>query len=133
METTIGANAQTSQLFAVGFSDQDIDQMNTTIDYAFTVSGQAATINQNSPSGTATVSGGVVLGDRLRISRNGNTIRYYKNGILVYTSLVAGSTALMIDFSLNSLSSNLAFTRFSAAQGTAQSITRTYSYDHAGR
>jgi RHS repeat-associated protein len=76
--------------------------------------------------------GAYVPGERLRIQRTGSTITYLRNGVVVYTSTISSSTALMVDVSLYNQNATLA--NFSASFATdSTTITRRFEYDHAGR
>jgi RHS repeat-associated protein len=76
--------------------------------------------------------GAYVPGERLRIQRTGSAITYLRNGVVVYTSTVSSSTALMVDVSLYNQNATVA--NFSASFATnSTTITRRFEYDHAGR
>jgi RHS repeat-associated protein len=77
-------------------------------------------------------------GDLLKIQRTGNTVSYYKNAALIYTSLNSSNTLLMADVSLYDYNANPNATTSvvgvrTSFSTTQTSITRSLEYDHAGR
>ena len=70
----------------IGFSDQNTNTHYNTIDYAFYMSSTNLNVYENG-SNRGAIIGGYQPYDRLRISRVGSTIRYYRNDELVYTSV----------------------------------------------
>jgi len=130
LETTVG---EVNSYRMIGFSDSDINTNYTSIDYALYLNATNLNVYEN---GTLkfTVAGGEFSGDLLRIARTGSTIKYYRNGQLVYTSLTPTTAALMADVALNSLGSTIAQTKMSnSLAATSNSVARTFTYDHAGR
>ena len=59
-----------------------------------------------SESGTIRLSTTYLLGDTFKIEKNGTTVGYYKNNVLIYTSTVASSGALYPKFSYPTFSHN---------------------------
>ncbi len=81
---------------AVGLSTTNADHLLNTINYgiAMYLNDQVSVIeNSNIASYTTTYK----VGDVFRIQRTGTTIRYYKNGDLMYTSGVSSSGSLFVD------------------------------------
>ncbi len=115
----------------IGLSDIDSNQNYNTLDYAFYLNGTSLKVYENGAS-KFTVSGALTTGTKLKIERTGTTVKYYRNGLLVYTSLTPSSTKLMADMSLNTAGATLSQIRLSVAQGTL-SIVKSYTYDAKGR
>ena len=76
--------------------------------------------------------GTYAAGDIFRIARVGTTIKYYKNGVELYTSASQSTSLLLVDVSLNTAASTAVGVKatFSTQSHT---ILRSYVYDHAGR
>ncbi len=105
MEFTVGA--VTGQRFA-GLSNGNTGSGFTEIDFAFRLWGVAASGNLDvQENGTYRFLGATyVAGDVLRVSVESGAVKYYKNGVLLYTSTVAPVYPLLVDTSL--LSTNAA-------------------------
>jgi hypothetical protein len=71
------------------------------IDYAFSFSGNGAF--EIRETGTYRAAGTFAAADVFTIAVAGTTVTYYRNGILVYTSLLPVTTPLVIDTTLQSL------------------------------
>lgn len=114
----------------IGFNDTNPDANFANINYALYFNGNVLGICE---SGTyrPNIPGTLVPGDVVGIERVGTTIRYKKNGVIVYTSTIASTTSLMIDLSLSS-NASVSNIRTSFAT-TTRTITRRFEYDHAGR
>ena len=114
-----------------GLSDNDSDRQPNTIDYAFYMNGTGLQIVENGVA-KLTVSTGEVTGDRLKIKRTGNTIKYYKNDVHLYTSATTSLAALRIDVAMGSNNSTILNLSLSTSKET-HSVRRYFSYDHTGR
>ncbi|MEQ8359414.1 MAG: DUF6443 domain-containing protein [Cytophagales bacterium] len=123
--------AETNTQRMIGFSDVDSDQNYTSLDFAFYLNTTSLQVRENGTS-KLTVSGGITTGTRLRIERKSNTVKYYRNGVLVYTSLTASSNALMVDMSLYTTTSRMSEVSLSASQVQLATVKR-YAYDFSGR
>jgi RHS repeat-associated protein len=113
----------------VGLSDQDIDVSMNSIDYGIYLLYTTAYIIEN--GNTIGIPGGYVIGDVFRIERIDNSIKYFKNNILIKTTSVVTKPELILDISFFSASSSFGGAKFFPTE--TQSITRTFNYDHAGR
>jgi RHS repeat-associated protein len=113
-----------------GLSDVDADRSPSSIDYCFYLFGPTLQVLENGVLKKSVAN--LASGDRLRISRTGTTVRYYRNGALIYTSLTPSSTLLRADVSLWSNLSTILNINLSAASST-QTTLREFDYDHAGR
>lgn len=127
IEVTVSEN-NTNRM--IGFSDVNMDANYPSIDYALYLTSGNLHIYESGVS--AGNKGPTVLGDVLRVERTGTTIKYYKNGSVVYTSMVPSTTDLIADVALNNNGSTLSNIRTSFT-GNPRTITRTMTYDHAGR
>ncbi|KAH0533599.1 hypothetical protein FGG08_007645 [Glutinoglossum americanum] len=116
---------------AIGFSDVNSDANYTTIDYAFYLTAASLKVYENGAL-KSTVAGSLVPGDVLRIERVGTTVKYFKNGVLVYTSLTASNTVLMADAAINTANATLVGVRTSFGS-TPHSIVRRFTFDTAQR
>jgi RHS repeat-associated protein len=113
----------------IGFSDQNINAQSNTIDYAFYMASNQLIIHENGVyRGSFTQS--LTPGDILRIERVGSSIKYKRNGILIYTSTVPSTSMLMVDATFINSSITGVRTSFSVI---TSSVTRAFEYDHAGR
>lgn len=115
---------------AWGLSDDDTDLNPSSIDYNFLVQYTTLYIQEN---GVNKLTSATAQGDKLRISRVGGIVKYFKNGVLLYTSSVTSTSNLVLDVSLYTGGS--AFSNFTGSflRTDKKSITRTYDYDHTGR
>jgi RHS repeat-associated protein len=129
METVV---TETNKDRAIGLSDADVSQHHNTIDYAFYLSGTFLSVYENGVS-KLLVTNAMANGDVLRIERTGTTVRYYRNGTLVYTSTVPSTTLLLVDASFNSTGGTLGHTQLSSGLSASVSTNQRYTYDHAGR
>ncbi|HEY9008866.1 MAG TPA: hypothetical protein VIM75_22175, partial [Ohtaekwangia sp.] len=116
----------------VGLASSDPDANFTSMNYALYMANSSYSV-QTYESGVKRYNGtGLNTGDVFRVERKGTTVTYRQNGKLIATSAVASTTDLRVDASLYSSGATLADVRASfAARST--SITRTFTYDHAGR
>ncbi|MEQ8425518.1 MAG: hypothetical protein RIA63_12465, partial [Cyclobacteriaceae bacterium] len=124
--------AEANKYRMIGLSDNDSNQNYTTLDFAFYLLGNGTLRIYESGANKATISGGYTTGTKLKIERTGTTVKYYKNDVLVYTSLVSSSSKLMADMSLKTPSGTISQIRMSVAQETL-SIVKSYTYDTKGR
>ncbi|HEY8935920.1 MAG TPA: hypothetical protein VIM65_11895, partial [Cyclobacteriaceae bacterium] len=90
LEFTIDQNATTAN-YMIGFSAINNVYIQTAIDFGIEVSSQSGVVNILAHEGSATGIdlGTVVIGDVIRVSREGSSIKYYKNGTVIRT--VTGS------------------------------------------
>ncbi|MGE0773082.1 MAG: DUF6443 domain-containing protein [Cyclobacteriaceae bacterium] len=130
LEFFLIAPSSTHQYY-IGFNDNNLDVGNANINYAFRVNNATLQVWEN---GVQKLSQTNVLktGDVLKIDRTGSTIRYYRNSNLVYTSVTPFTGALLIDTSFPTNNANMVGLVASFAE-TSRSITRRFTYDHAGR
>jgi RHS repeat-associated protein len=86
-----------------------------------------------SQDGVNLISGQFFSNDVFQIARKDGKIIYYKNGTVIYplSGTVASTSELVVDIALNSFAEvNLIKSSFGPPPST---ITRQFSYDHAGR
>jgi len=116
---------------AVGLTDTNPDADYVNMDYCLRQTTGAINVYEN---GTFKylISSAIALDDVLRIERTGNTVVYKRNGTTVYTSATASYSALMVDVSLMTSSARISGIRTSFS-GTTNTVTRRFTYDHAGR
>lgn len=115
----------------IGLSDQNTDQHYNTIDYAIYLNNGSLYIYENG-SNKGLVTGGYQPSDRLKIKREGSAITYYRNDYPIYQSTTPSSSLLMVDVALYSMNATVLNVRTSFST-TADSVTRRFEYDHAGR
>lgn len=116
----------------LGLSDLNVDNYHNTIDYGIYFGGggvvrpyENGVIKSSSPYGNN-------IGDVLKIERLGTQIKYYQNGILLYTSTVPSTTSLVADIAI--FDKNIAvFNVRSSFSQKINTIKRRFDYDHAGR
>jgi RHS repeat-associated protein len=120
--------------FYIGLNDANPDVNFTNINYAFFVANATLQVVENNGSNSVKVSQTNVLqpGDRLKIERMGTTVKYYRNGSLVWESLTPSSGALMVDVSFQQNNAILTDLRTSFST-SVQTVNRRFEYDHAGR
>lgn len=94
-----------------GFSEVNADADFTTIEYAvFTrVNGEIRIYEEGVNLG---IFGTYSIGDILRVERIANSVFYKKNGVLLYTSTVSSSSALIVDVAMFSGTMNNAIASF---------------------
>lgn len=116
-----------------GLSDSNPDAGINNLDYAVYMDNAVLRVYKNgalAPSGNLV--GGTVRGELLRWERNGTNLYLKRNGTTVYTFTGVTTSALMADVSFYSLNGSVANVKASFAE-TMHSITRSFTYDHAGR
>lgn len=113
-----------------GLSDIDGDLQPSSIDYCFHLSGTTLRVLEKGDQKMSIAS--LSPGDRLRISRTGTTISYYRNGELIYISSTPSSTQLRAAVVLVDKTSTILNLNLSTARNT-QTTLRLFEYDHAGR
>lgn len=121
----------TSHNRMIGFADSNPDLHYTSIDFAFYLSGTNLNIYENGASKLNPLKT-IASDDVLRMSRTAGVVRYYLNGQLIYTSLTNSTAALMVDAAISTNGATLSGVR-SSFSASANTITRTFTYDHAGR
>jgi hypothetical protein len=103
VEFSVNENNRTR---VAGLSNGDVSLAQVEIDYGFSLesTGNLRTYE----NGTAHSLGKTyVAGDIFRISVSANIVKYYQNGVLVYTSLVSPIYPLLLDTALNGLGSTI--------------------------
>ena len=91
--------SETNTIRVVGLSTADSDGTQNSVQYAFYLNNTGALIIYQSGSNRGTF-GTYVNGDILKISVENNVVKYYKNGNLLYISLVAPVLPLLADVSI---------------------------------
>lgn len=86
----------------IGFSSSNPNADYTTVEYGLLLGDGNYAIYESPNATSATFFNGdsYTLGDIFRIERNGNTVRYLKNGIPFYTSAKAATGPLLCDISM---------------------------------
>jgi hypothetical protein len=109
---------------ALGFSAVGAVSINfVTIDYGIDLKGGGTpTEYAVIENGTEILTSAYAVDDKFTVKRTGTTITYYKNGTLIYTSIVASTGALMIDSAFFDASSSIAGIRL-YDNGTRVAIT----------
>ncbi len=116
-----------------GLSDSNPDAGINNLDYAVYMDGSVLRVYKNgalAPSGN--LAGATVKGELLRWERNGTNLYLKRNGTTVYTFTGVTTAALMADVSFYTLNGSIANVAASFA-ATSHSVTRSFTYDHAGR
>ncbi|MFN8337058.1 MAG: DUF4329 domain-containing protein [Cyclobacteriaceae bacterium] len=116
-----------------GFSDSNPDAGINNLDYAVYMDGSVLRVYKNgvlAPSGN--LAGATVKGELLRWERNGTNLYLKRNGTTAYTFTGVTTAALMADVSFYTQNGSIANVAASFAE-TSHSITRSFTYDHAGR
>ncbi|MDB3887436.1 SprB repeat-containing protein, partial [bacterium] len=92
--------------WSLGLSDTQGADNWYTIDYSFFIDQTYIYIVEN---GVTVLNNGTTVstGDKLKISRNGNTISYYKNSTLLYSSSITSTTDLHADITINQTGSTM--------------------------
>jgi RHS repeat-associated protein len=127
MEVTV---SETNTYRMIGFSDTNVDVHYTAIDYALYLYDNRLLVYENGSKKHDNTA--IASGDVLRIERTGTTIKYYKNGTLVYTSATPSATNLLIDVAFYHSGGTLKNVR-SSFDIPANVTSRRFEYDHAGR
>jgi RHS repeat-associated protein len=122
--------SETSGNRMLGLSSSDLNANYTSISYALYLNAGTLYVYENGTNRGSI--GTFASGDVLRIQRTGTIVKYYRNGILKYTSTVASSTVLMADAAIYNSGGTLMAVRASFGSST-YSVTRRIQYDHAGR
>jgi hypothetical protein len=91
----------------IGLSHSSAGTSDLEIQYSFWLHDGVAEVRENPTFGVdipqATV--GIAVGDVLRISVNGGVVKYWKNGMVFYTSTFAPTMPLLVDVTLLDLNS----------------------------
>lgn len=90
--------ANKSKYFMLGLNSADANDSYTDIDFAAYVQSTSIYVYENGSSKGA-VGGTYEIGDKIRIEVYNNEVKYYKNGILFYTSLNTPATSFIVDSS----------------------------------
>jgi RHS repeat-associated protein len=126
IEVTAGNIAKTKM---IGFSVQDVDQSNISIDYGVILSDMLTVMEKGIEKYTTSIR----AKDRVRIAREGGSVKYYLNGVLLPVPAGASSsTALVADLSFYDFLSTLQDIR-SSFSTREQVVSRRFEYDVAGR
>jgi RHS repeat-associated protein len=125
---------ETTMLRAVGLSDQNTNPNYTSVDYAVYLNntGSISIFEQAAGKFVTGRFGTYRYGDRFRIERKAGTIRYYRNNVLLRSSVYPSTGILMADVSLNSPGSTIAAVHTSFSSESVVTEER-YEYDHRGR
>jgi RHS repeat-associated protein len=116
----------------LGLSDQNVDNNHNTIDYGIYFGGGSVVRPYENGVAKSYPPYGIKAGDILKIERLGTQIRYYQNGILLYTSIVPSTTSLVADIAIFDKNLAVSNVRTSFSQ-KINTIKRRFDYDHAGR
>ncbi|MBN9384320.1 MAG: T9SS type A sorting domain-containing protein [Chitinophagaceae bacterium] len=92
--------SETNKARMAGLSTSYTSSSYTTIQYAFylTNGGSLAIYESGSSRGTVST---YTPGDVLKIAVENNVVKYYKNGVLVYISLIAPTLPMLVDVSIS--------------------------------
>jgi hypothetical protein len=94
--------AENNKTRMIGLSNTNANANYTSIQYAFCL--QSTTVLQIFESGTGKGTFGTyATNDVLKIAVQAGVVKYYKNGVLIYTSVVAPVLPLLVDVSINSI------------------------------
>ncbi len=126
----------TNKMF--GLSETNLDAHQQTINFAwYQQAGGTLRVYENGAN-KYLASDPIQAGDLLRIERIGTTIKYLRNGVVLYQSQAASTTPLVADLALynynNNPSQRSAITGLRTSFTTSTYVTkRRFEYDHAGR
>ncbi len=90
----------------IGLSNTNTNTNWNTIQYAFYLNNATLEIRE-SGSGNRITGGTVTPGDVLRISIEANTVIYYQNNTLLYTSVIAPSLPMIVDVSIKTINGTI--------------------------
>jgi len=96
--------SETTTLRFVGLSVGDTGTTSAEIRFAIRLQSGIAEVRE---SGTARTTTGFVSGDVFRIAVESGVVKYYKNGVLFYTSALAPAYPLLVDSALASLNASI--------------------------
>ena len=96
--------SETTTLRFVGLSVGDTGTASAEIRFAIKLESGIAEVRE---SGTARTTTGFVSGDVFRIAVESGVVKYYKNGVLFYTSALAPAYPLLVDSALASLNASI--------------------------
>jgi RHS repeat-associated protein len=122
----------TAHTIYVGLSDANTNTLSSSIDYCVRVSNTSGYVMTENGGGSVTAPGIQSTGDMLRFERKSGVVTLKRNGVLLHTFPTTSTGTLMVDATMFSSGSELAFAKLHFG-ATPQSITRTFKYDHAGR
>jgi hypothetical protein len=88
---------ETDKIRYVGLSHGNTDTHLVDVDFAIRLGGGYAEVRENNVYRTDTP---LVAGDRFKVAVEGGAVKYYKNGVLFYTSTVTPVYPLLVDTSL---------------------------------
>ncbi len=101
-----------------GLSKGDSDQTYQDIDFAIYLTGSAVWVYEGGNSkGTF---GSYVTTDKFRVEVEGSIVRYRKNGVVIYTSLLPATFPLLFDCALNTTGLNLVDARIGQTSYNAE-------------
>jgi RHS repeat-associated protein len=121
--------APTANQWILGMSNAKVDNLTSTIDFGIGVVSTGQT--QTFENGTGVNRGVTVIGSVLRVWRQGNQVKFYRNDTLLHTATATSTSTLIADASLYG-GSGFANATCSFCT-TSQTTVRTMQYDHAGR
>lgn len=99
-------------LVASGLNNYNINNSYTDIDFCIVRSGSLVSIFENGSEKAQGVINDLSVGDILKIKVISNTVTYYRNDVLLYTSLQSPVFPLFVDLSINSLEGKLKNPKF---------------------
>ena len=122
---------ETGKTRMIGLADQDVNANYTSIDYAIYLTGSTVYIRESgADKGNVTT---FKASDVFRIERKNGTIRYMKNGNVIYTSATPSSTALYADCSLNALDGKVAYATIGKGPGSSEVAIVKNEYNELGQ
>ena len=127
----IYSEGNTTRFIGLNDANPDVSAANINYAFRFTATNTANVYENNTVK--ATISN-VKPGDIFRIARTGTVVKYYRNNVEITLSpaSTASSTLLMADACYTTANGTLTNVRTSFST-TAQTVTRRFEYDHAGR
>jgi len=114
--------SETTTLRFVGLSVGDTGTASAEIRFAIKLEAGIAEVRE---SGTARTTTGFVSGDVFRIAVVSGVVKYYKNGVLFYTSGLAPAYPLLVDSTLVSLNATIANAMISGLLSTLTVVNDT--------
>lgn len=92
---------------AAGLSHGDTDKDLTDIDFAFYLHADGSLTIREGGTHKTTIGGGYAANDVFKVEVKSGTVKYYKNGSLVYTSLSSPTFPLLVDTALRTVGSTI--------------------------
>jgi hypothetical protein len=115
----------------VGLNHDDIDYSEADIDFRFRTSGSSNTLYIEEQATLVNSSNTYAVGDVLKVAAEAGAVKYYKNGVLLYTSSVSPTYPLFADMGIETLGASITGLQICTPGGTGSTVTPTSTVTHA--